>query len=439
MSSFMDSASKVAALGELSAMSDDDLLVSHRVVTAHSREVDAVSGRIAAEIARRSARELGHAGLAARKGFRSTADLLQKEAGLSKAEAAKLVAAGDAPEVATAGLDAVDAVTRGLGRPDAAISAERLEQEKARLLESGDTPEQLFRNARLVRDELDADSVARREKEQGQLRYWKHYRRQDGMIAGSYLLTPDQGALLSSAHEILLSPRRGGPRFVDPDAATAARRVIDDPRTDDQYAADSLVAMVEVAVAVDAGTVFAGKKPAVKVIVRERDLAERTGFGVLEDSRDPISIAAVQRQVCESGLLGLLFDGNGQVIDVGREQRTHTARQREVIKARDGGCVIPDCPAPVSMVEVHHPNEWDRDRGDTSVENGVCLCRFDHMWLHENGYDITFAGGYYWLIPPPEIDPGQTAIRLDSKNPLLKRPLEPNPRLLGAGAVLQNA
>lgn len=422
--SFQSTSAAVMQLdGDFFSMTDDSLLHAQKVLAEHSRTVDSLSARVAGEIARRSSRELGHSGLAARKGFQSPVELVQSVSHVSRATAAKFVAIGVAVEespsssVSAVGIDVLDAINRGLGSADALITATVLEKERARLLEIAHrlTVEEILAAARSVRDRLDDESVERRERQQRDRRYWKNARRSDGMVAGSYLLDPEQGALLTAAFQNVLSPRRSGPRFDD------VRKVVDDPRTDDQFAADALVAMVQLAVDADPGTVFGVHKPVVNVLVREEDLAKGTGFGVLEDSRDPVSIKTVERLACASGLIGILFDENGQAVDMKREQRLHNRKQRRMLAARDGGCMIPGCSAPVSKTQVHHPDSWHRSRGDTSVENGILLCYFHHLMLHNNNWSITLAGGVYWLIPPPEVDPEQRAIELRSKNPLLLR------------------
>jgi len=421
-------AAAVARLGvsptDVTSMTDDSLLHAQKLIAEHSRIVDSYSAWVAGEIARRSTRELGHSGLAARQGFGSPVELVQSLSHVSRVQANKFIAVGisldespaSSTAVSTVGVEVLDTINRGLGTPDSVITASLLERERARLIElSRDvTVDELYRRARMVRDELDAESVERREREQRDRRYWKHGRRADGMVVGSYLLDAEQGALLSAAFQNVLSPRRSGPRFDD------ARTPVGDERTDEQFAADALVAIVQLAVDADTGSVFGTHKPAVSVLVREEDLAAGSGFGVLEDSRDPVSMRTVERLACESGILGILFDAKLQAVDVGREKRLHTRQQRRMLAARDGGCMFPNCDMPVSMTQVHHPDHWRRDRGGTSVENGILLCAFHHLMLHNNGWEITLAGARYWLIPPVDVDPEQRALALESKNPLLR-------------------
>ena len=70
------------------------------------------------------------------------------------------------------------------------------------------------------------------------------------------------------AIDAITSPRRGGPRFVDPDAAARADAIVNDPRTTDQIALDGLVEMVRIATKVDDGTVFGTQTPSVRIHVK---------------------------------------------------------------------------------------------------------------------------------------------------------------------------
>jgi len=53
--------------------------------------------------------------------------------------------------------------------------------------------------------------------------------------------------------------RRGGPRFTDPADAAAAQRLIDDPRTNDQLAADTFMDLIRLAIDAEPGTEAHGK------------------------------------------------------------------------------------------------------------------------------------------------------------------------------------
>jgi hypothetical protein len=73
------------------------------------------------------------------------------------------------------------------------------------------------------------------------------------------------------------------------------------------------------------------------------------------------------------------------------------------------------------MSEAHHIDEYKKDHGNTDIADGICLCRFHHLTLHNNGWHITRQGSNYWLIPPARLDPEQTPIRLHTKSLLMRK------------------
>ena len=425
-----DTADAVARLGlDFAPLSDQSLLDAQRTLAEHRRTADVFSAALAGEIARRSSRDLGYAGLAQRSGFLSPEALIQSVTGGGRAEASKLVAVGtlldstvgSAVLDGTISVDAAQAIHRGFGATDeTAVTLVR----EAETLDA----DRLYRRARDLRDELDADAVARREKQQRDLRYFRYSRRPDGMVRGSFLVDTEDGALVTAAFDAVLSPRRGGPRFVSHEQKTRDALLESDERSTDQIAADSLVGMIRLAVDADPGTMFGSRRPAVRVIVGERGLASRTGAGQLEDRGDAVSIETIERLVCDTGIIGVRFDDDGQCLNVGRTRRLFTERQRIALAVRDGGCVVAGCDRPPSWCEAHHIVQWKRDEGRTDVADGVLLCRRHHLMVHNNGWEIVRDGADYSIIPPKSVDATQKPIALPSKRRALREP-EPEPEL----------
>ncbi|MET4781378.1 DUF222 domain-containing protein [Glaciihabitans sp. UYNi722] len=238
----------------------------------------------------------------------------------------------------------------------------------------------------------------------------------DGMVTLSGLLDPESAALVTDAFDIVTSPRRGGPRFVDSAERAHADELLADERSTEQIMLDALVGMVKIAGIVDDGVLFGGKRPAVRVLVSERSLARWMGHGRIEGQPDPVSIETIERYSCDTGILPIAFDDDGACLNVGREHRLFTAKQRVALAARDGGCMWPDCQRPPSWTEAHHIDHWHRDQGETNVADGVLLCRHHHMLLHDNWREIERQGAGYVLIPPPSVDVSRTPVRLASKS-----------------------
>ena len=136
--------------------------------------------------------------------------------------------------------------------------------------------------------------------------------------------------------------------------------------------------------------IVGSRVPAVRVLVTEESLRTRTGHGRLEGTDAPVSIETVERIICTSGTVPIVFSEGGSVLDLGREQRLFSTRQKTALAARDGGCLWTDCDRPASWTEAHHINHWARE------------------------------GSTYWLIPPPGIDPEQRPRPMASKSAALR-------------------
>jgi len=168
--------------------------------------------------------------------------------------------------------------------------------------------------------------------------------------------------------------------------------------------------------------VLPAQRPAVRVLVAEGDLARRAGAGQFEGQSAPIYIASVERHACEAGIVPVVFDSSGHVVDIGRDQRLYTARQRIGLAARDGGCRFPGCDRPPSWCEAHHIVPWSHG-GRTDLADGVLLCRHHHLLVHNNGWRVERSGANYALIPPPTLDPAQTPIPAPTKSLVMRRML----------------
>lgn len=135
-----------------------------------------------------------------------------------------------------------------------------------------------------------------------------------------------------------------------------------------------------------------------------------------------MSQETVERLICDTGLVGAMFATEGALLDVGRDQRLFTSRQRTGLQIQWGGCADPTCDRPPSMCEVHHVVRW-RDGGRTDVANGVLLCRRHHMLLHDHGGQIVREGSDYFMTRGA-VTPGQAALArfpLVSKNALIRK------------------
>jgi hypothetical protein len=105
-----------------------------------------------------------------------------------------------------------------------------------------------------------------------------------------------------------------------------------------------------------------------------------------------------------------------EVEDPCAENRLYNRRQREILAAKFGGCMDPDCDRPPSWTEAHHIQWVYRDGGKTTIENAILLCKYHHLKYHNDGYEITQDGsGGYWKIPPSSVDPNRRGIAMPLK------------------------
>ena len=430
----------VAGVGDLA---DVQLLALQSELGAARRRVDASSAVIACEIARRSDRALGQQGLAARTGECSPEKVIQKLTGVSFADARAMITAGTALDAVRSGnagrlMSVADAVTdgelsvagaaaiiSGLGEPSAAVSCTELRDIATVLVSRAGAstgigaaaPEDIAKAARLSRAQLDMGSVADLEAHRLSKRSLTWFQNSDGMTRLSALLDPESAAIIVGALATALSPRRGRPRFINPLEVKRAQDLLDDPRSNNQLALDTLVDIVQLATrAADAPTVFGQKSPAVRVHVQADALGTGAGLAHFEGQTAPVSIHTAERHICLTGMLPILFHGN-TAIDVGRTQRLHSTRQRAALTAQWNGCAWDECDKPAQFVEAHHIDAFNGT--NTTLANGITLCRFHHMQLHANGWTIhARSNGTHWLTPPTLNGAAQDPIEMHSKNPL---------------------
>ncbi len=450
----------IATLGEVScevsayrAVDDDALLEFARMCAAQQRMIGAAAAVIAGEIARRSAASLGSAGLAQRTGYRTAENLVRATTGQTGRQSAASIHIGrltqEAADLGTldpeTGLPAVcphpwlatvaeavvsgsmsvsaaESLTSGLGGPTANVSegdlasaAEVLCSESASL-----DADRLFRRARALRDALDESGIADREAERRNARSLRLIRRPDGMARLSWAMDPETAAHVGELFDRATSPRRGGPRFIGGEDGDLAGRITADTRTTEQLASDVFLELLRQGSAADSSRLLASGAPVLRLLVSQSALDARAGHGRIEGHPDPVSLETVERIACSGAVIPVVFGSDGQPLDVGREQRLFTRRQRVALATRDGGCRFPGCDRPPSWTEAHHIRHWVRDRGGSNVSDGMLLCRHHHLLCHNNHWEIERHGSEYLLIPPTDIDPAQTAMPMPTKSEALR-------------------
>ena len=231
-------ASGVAIFGECQAdidlLDESSLKAGMAALVELDRQAQTYKLWFATAIAKQSDHTLGYEGLARRNGSATPAVFIQSMTGSSIEEATKLARLGQsmadaeasgreqtpvAVAVVTGGIsvDAADAIRRGLGQPDEAVTAQQLAAVAEQLIARADamTPEALLKAARQARNDLDLDAIERGEKQRSMVRYVRTWSR-DGISGGSWALPDEDGGIeIRNALKLLVAKKTNGPRFAD--------------------------------------------------------------------------------------------------------------------------------------------------------------------------------------------------------------------------------
>lgn len=430
----------------LEAMDDETVVAALVEATDLAKQVEQIRLAASGVVVARSSRETGHSGLAQSRGHRNAGAMIQEVTGSTRAEANRMARVGatlltdtdtsadaDADdeqgenrenEARTAsrparwhaplsrallqgGITAAqhDVIRRGLGEPptvgsaadgspaDAAefeeawreawqVAAEQLIAEAPER-----TVEELGAAARMIRDQLDPEGAAARFAERYARRSFRLWTDADGVRRGSFVFDDEAGALVSTIHDAALRPRRGGPRFIDAEEHAAAKDLSEDPRTNEQLAHDLMIDVLRAGALAEAKTVFGTRQAGVRV-VQIAGADGSAGSAHTEDGLTQIPAAVAEQRACDVGIVPVTVDTRGNPLDVGREQRLFTTKQRIALAIRDGGCRWRGCDRPASYCEAHHIDHW-ADGGCTDLARGILLCRFHHLQLHNGGWSIT--------------------------------------------------
>jgi hypothetical protein len=382
--------SNTRSAADLPSFSDEELKAFMRLAARVRQEADRVLACGAAEINQRSRHDLGAAGLAKAEGHVNPQTMIAALTGASKTEARKLdrlgksimhaspvehgleenelvlvgadgLHAADGPVVRPWFSDITDrlragqispdrfeALRSGLGDVTDAVDGAALAAAAERILDllhPEDLPETVFRDARQARALLDRAGVVEEERQQMAAQEARIWSSRDGMVHLRADFAPEDGTWLKNTLDLLLGPRIGGPRLVTGRAAEHAKVVENDPRSTEQIRAAAIISVLKAGVGVDENAVLAQKRPAVQIVVAAAELTRPGDDGVafIEGTGIPVSMSTVNRLVCDSGYVPVVLNADGSPLDLGREVRLFTQKQRLVIATLQGGCVWSGC------------------------------------------------------------------------------------------------
>ena len=275
------------------------------------------------------------------------------------------------PEVAAAfgrgelSYSKVRAVTR-IARPDT-------EADLLALAREGSTAQV----ERLVRAYRRADPAAEQSRAavQAEKRWLCTRWAEDGMLVVEGRLTPEQGALLQRALEVVMDEQLH-------EAGSAPL-----PRVS-QREADALAVVADRALGKGA-TRAGGDRVQVVVHVDAEVLADPAADGRSELEDGPgVSAEVSRRLACDCSLVEMRHGSGGAVV-AGRKTRVIPAPLRRALRERDGGrCVWPGCTS--RRCDGHHLQHW-ADGGSTTLQNLALACDCHHTMLHEGGWRMERA------------------------------------------------
>ena len=454
--------SSADAEADVRVMSDDGLVRVAQALGALGRRVEALQARCAAGVAARSRGCDRESELARRQGYASAERLVADFRGGGFADAARLVAVGEAtarresftgaplpskhPHLAVA-LDegavsvvAADQIRRFLERVapradrDAVAEAEEFLVERAAVVGVDGV-------ARLVKQleaRLDPDGVRPREEEQRSQRGLTVWEDAAGMINLRGAFDPATGAPIKLAIESLVGAElhrardaragfrglRGAGSGAAPDGASEHTLVTSDESgtsgesdtsRDVAFAEDRTIAQMNADALADIARLSlasADAPPALRnaVVVARIDLeALESGIGhaTIDGVDQPVSANTARELAASAGVIPMILGDKGETLDLGRATRFFTQAQKLALAERDGGCAWPGCQRPPSHTQAHHIRWWTRDRGPTDLENGILLCSHHHHRVHNDGWRILIRDHRSCFIPPVHVDPVQ--------------------------------
>ncbi len=330
----------------------------------------------------RLAGSLDAAGLAAERGYKSTAAFVRDGCDMTARHAAELVAVARGLRRCPATAQAVAAGTVSFDKAQiilrsAASISESGQAEKAERIMLDAAPGLDAALLRQLGEELAyrADPEAAEEAERR--RFEKRHLSLGLTLDGTGTLTGACGD--AASFEIV---RTAAEVFGVPGGAC-------DTRTAAQRRMDGLVTACKIALDSAKAPARHGAAPHVTILLRDETLSRsgqappaRTGHGAALTARQVLSMC------CDAQVTPIRW-ADGLPLDVGRASRTEPPGLRRALEARDRTCRWTGCDALASWCTGHHIRGWARG-ARTCLAEMVLLCHVHHHYfIHMLGWTIT--------------------------------------------------
>jgi len=258
-----------------------------------------------------------------------------------------------------------------------------------------------------------------REAQQQTSRCMSYHWDDDGSLVLKARLPAEAGVLVLKALDVAMENLE--PRFVRPEVEWANRAEshtevsAETPSvklTPGMARADALAVMAESFLAHGAEAMSGGDKHQVVIHVSAETvqlnsdqslapIAQSPGFSEFEDG-PAIASETARRLACDSSVVRIIEDGEGNPLDIGRKTRAIPPALRRALNSRDQGCRFPGC-CNKRYTHGHHVVHW-ANGGETKLINLITLCYFHHRLVHEGGWDVQVLddGAFRFLRPDGE-------------------------------------
>ena len=204
-----------------------------------------------------------------------------------------------------------------------------------------------------------------------------HYYDHDGCLVIKARLPAEQGALIIKALEMAMD--------TTPVGAAHGRENPDSPNEPTPIAARRADALAEVAETYMNNNESSGSTAdRYQVVVHVANVGAAQGRDPHIENGPHVTAETSRRIACDSSIVPIKEDENGEPLSIGRRSRTIPPPMRRALRARDQGCRFPGC-TNTRFVDGHHIKHW-ADGGETSLDNLVMLCRHHHHLVHEGGF-----------------------------------------------------
>ena len=245
--------------------------------------------------------------------------------------------------------------------------------------------------------------------EQYENREVTHYYDHDGCLVIKARLPAEQGALVVKALEMAMDENFADRSPDDVSAVTSEDN--DEPVPIAARRADALANIAETYMNNNDSSGSTADRYQVVVHVG----AGHAGDSCHLEDGPHVTAETSRRIACDSAIVAIREDENGEPLSIGRRSRTIPPSMRRALRARDKGCRFPGC-TNTRFVDGHHIRHW-ADGGETSLDNLVLLCRHHHHLVHEGGFaceksldgDVRFKDQQDKTLVPFSVMPGVAA------------------------------